>query len=289
VKGLPNKIGVVLKSGAPEALEALGIVRDAAQGRPLLVEREGPHAPVVVPRGFEAVDPARFEAESDLVVVLGGDGTLIHAAALLQHRVVPVLGVNLGHIGFLTEIRREELAQVLPQALRSELPYGDRLRLEARLVQGDETKLEACILNDAVVAQLALARVAVFRVTLDDELVTVIRGDGVIVSTPTGSTAYSMAAGGSILEPSLDALALTPICPHGLTQRPLVLPTGRVLRVQLESDNTVFATLDGQVGHEFRRGDVLIVERSPVPVRLLHGSGRSHFETLRRKLRWGDS
>ena len=109
-----------------------------------------------------------------------------------------------------------------------------------------------------------------------------------IIATPTGSTAYSMAAGGSILSPGLSAIAITPICPHALTQRPLVLPTGRTVKVQLESDSTVFATLDGQIGHEFRRGDVLEVKESPVPLRLLRVPGRSHFEVLRRKLRWGE-
>ena len=157
-----------------------------------------------------------------------------------------------------------------------------------RVRQGAVT-LQMRILNDAVVAQLALARVALYRVTFDDELVTVLRGDGVIVATPTGSTAYSMAAGGSILAPGLEAIALTPICPHALTQRPLVLSTGGTVRVYLDSDNQVFATLDGQVGQEFLQGDVLEITRSPLPLRLLHVPGRSYFEILRRKLRWGES
>jgi len=285
---MAGSIGIVLKPGAAEALAAVKAIHALVPDCRLLVESGGAHALATAPAGVEPVDASRFAAESDLVIVLGGDGTLIHAASLLQQRVVPVLGVNLGRIGFLTEVARDEMTDMVPRALAGELPFSDRMRLDARIVSRGETKLQVCILNDAVVAQLALSRVAIYRVTLDDELVTVLRGDGVIIATPTGSTAYSMAAGGSILSPGLSAIAITPICPHALTQRPLVLPTGRTVKVQLESDSTVFATLDGQIGHEFRRGDVLEVKESPVPLRLLRVPGRSHFEVLRRKLRWGE-
>src|SRR5262249_49724989 len=128
-----------------------------------------------------------------------------------------------------------------------------------------------------------------YRVTSRDELVTMVRGDGVIVSTPTGSTAYSLAAGGSILWPGLEAMAITPICPHSFSQRAIVLPPEGEFQVTLESDNAVFATLDGQVGHEFVRGDVLCVRRSPVPTRLFAVPGRSYFQSLRTKLRWGET
>jgi NAD+ kinase len=282
-------IGLCLKSGSTDATSALRSMLGLLGSARLLIEQEGPHARDELPEGIERVHRSQFEMESELVLAIGGDGTIIHAASLLQNRVVPVLGVNLGRIGFLAEMTRDEVADVLPAALAGALPYTDRLRLDARIVRDDKVLLRARILNDAVVAQLALARVAVYRVFRERELVTVLRGDGVIISTPTGSTAYSMAAGGSILEPSLDAIAITPICPHALSQRPLVLSPDRATSVQLQSDNAVFATLDGQVGHEFRRGDVLVVERSPVPVRLLQVPGRSHFEVLRKKLRWGEA
>jgi len=282
-------IGVVVKPGIAEALHALARLRALAPGTPFIIEGEGHHALAPVPEGVEPVDAATFAREVDLVVVLGGDGTLIHAAHLLQERVVPILGVNMGRIGFLTEVRRDELAALFPHAVAGELPHSDRLRLKAELWRERELVLSLSVLNDAVVAQLALSRVATYRIHRGAELVTVVRGDGVIVSTPTGSTAYSMAAGGSILEPSLEAWAVTPICPHALTQRPLVINTDGEIKVTLESDSTVYATLDGQVGKEFRRGDVLALTRSPVPTRLLSVPGRSHFETLRTKLRWGEA
>jgi NAD+ kinase len=286
---MTRTIGLVLKSGSREAFDALAAVRPLLGDARLLIEREGPHALADLPTAVEAVDRLHFEADSELIIALGGDGTIIHAASLLQNRVVPIVGVNLGRIGFLAEVALDEAASILPRALAGELPHSDRLRLDARIVREGRVALRVRLLNDAVVAQLALARVAVYRITRERDLVTLVRGDGIIISTPTGSTAYSMAAGGSIFEPSLDAIGLTPICPHSLTQRPLVLPTDRSLSVQLESDNAVFATFDGQVGHDFRRGDTLVVERSPIPTRLLHVPGRSHFETLRHKLRWGQT
>jgi len=286
---MTRTIGVVLKSGSREAVDALTVVRPHLGGARVLIERDVSSASGALPDWVEPVDRLHFEADSELVLALGGDGTIIHAASILQNRVVPIVGVNLGRIGFLAEVTVDEAATVLPQALAGELPHSDRLRLDARIVREGRVALRVRILNDAVVAQLALARVAVYRITRERDFVTLVRGDGVILATPTGSTAYSMAAGGSIFEPSLDAIGLTPICPHGLSQRPLVLPTDRALSVHLESDNPVFATFDGQVGHDFKRGDTLVVERSPIPTRLLNVPGRSHFETLRRKLRWGET
>ena len=281
-------IGLVLKPGVPEAIEAMHAAIDLAPQARFIIERSGHHALEQLPARVEAVETATFDDQADLVLVLGGDGTLIHAASLVQQRVVPILGVNLGRIGFLTEVARSELVSVLPRALAGELTHTDRMRLDAELWRGDQMLLRARILNDAVIAQLALARIALYRVLLGDELVTAIRGDGVIVSTPTGSTAYAMAAGGSILEPTLEAVAVQPICPHALSQRGLVVAPVRDIRIGLESDSVVYATLDGQVGHEFRRGDVLVLRRSPVPTRILNVPGRSHFETLRTKLRWGE-
>ncbi len=282
-------VGLVIKPGQPEALHLLGVVRSLSPSSVrLMVEQTGHHALQQVPSGVEPVDSAVFEREADLVVVLGGDGTFIHAASLLQNRLVPLLGINMGRVGLLTEVTRDELSHYYPRALESQLPHTDRLRLDATLLREGQPVLSLRILNDAVVAQLALSRIAVYRVSLGQELVTVVRGDGVIVATPTGSTAYSLAAGGSILDPGLEAVAVTPICPHALSQRPLIVKPDGEICVQLESDNTVFATLDGQVGHEFRRGDVLSLRRSPVGTRILTTPGRSYFQTLRQKLRWGE-
>ena len=226
-------IGLVLKPGAPEAIEAMHTAMALAPDARFVVERSGHHALREVPARVASIEAGAFEDEAHLVLVLGGDGTLIHAASLLQNKIVPILGVNLGRIGFLTEVTRGELASVLPCALAGTLGHSDRMRLDAEVWRGDELVLRGRILNDAALSQLALARIAAYRVELGEELVTIIRGDGVIISTPTGSTAYSMAAGGAILEPNLEAVAVTPICPHALTQRALVVPPARDIRVAL--------------------------------------------------------
>jgi NAD+ kinase len=281
-------IGVVLKPGAPQALQCLKTVLEVAAGHRVLIEGAGYHALADVPKGVEAVHSATFANEIELLVILGGDGTLIHGASLLRDRVVPILGVNLGTIGFMTEVKREELAVALPAAIKGDLPYVDRMRLDAEVIRSGEVIARSRCLNDAVLSPETMARVATYQVTLGDELVISLRGDGVIIATPTGSTAYSMAAGGSLLAPGLEAVAITPICPHAFTQRPLVVKPDADIRVTLDSDAKVFATLDGQSGHEFERGDVLVLRRAPVPARVLSGVSGGYFHTLRTKLGWGD-
>ncbi len=285
---MAKTIGVVLKRGAPEALAALATAQRVAPEARFVVEAKGYHALASLPAGVEALDAETIEREADLVLVLGGDGTLIHAAALLGDRLVPILGVNLGYIGFLTEVTLDELAEMLPLALDGRLPYVDRLRLDVEVRRGDQVLAAGRVLNDAVVNQLGLARVCQYRVSLGGELVTVLRADGVIVATPTGSTAYSLAAGGSILLPGLDCIALTPICPHALTLRPLVVPSQHEVVVTLESESDVFASFDGQTGHDLRRGDQLIVRRAACGSRLYTSPRRGYFHTLRAKLRWGE-
>jgi NAD+ kinase len=238
--------------------------------------------------GVAPVDAKTFAAEADLVLVLGGDGTLIHAAGLLVDRLVPILGVNLGHIGFLTEVTRDELLDVVAKALAGVLTSSDRMRLDVEVQRQGQTLLRRRVLNDAVVAMRSLARIATYRVMQGDQLVTTIRGDGVIVSTPTGSTAYALASGGPILWPQLEAIAITPICPHQLTQRALVLRPQGDISVTLDSESTVFASLDGHVGQEMIPGDSIVCRQAPVPTRLLHVPWRNYFQTLRTKLRWGE-
>lgn len=281
-------IGVVLKPGVREALVTLRMVQAAVSGVRFIAEQAGHHTIDNPPAGLELVDVATFERDVDMVLVLGGDGTLIHGASLVQERVVPILGVNLGHIGFLTEVARDELLDVLAKALEGSLPYSDRMRLDVEVRRKSEVLLKRRILNDAVIAMRSLARIATYRITLRDELVTTIRGDGVIFSTPTGSTGYALASGGPIVSPQLEAIAITPICPHQLTQRPLVVrPEGEII-VTLDSDSTVFATLDGHAGHEMVLGDSMVVRQAPVPSRLLNVPWRNYFQTLRTKLRWGE-
>ncbi len=285
---MTSVIGLVLRPGVGEALEGLHLVIKQAPQCRFLVEDEGHHALSRVPRDVEAVDARTFEAAVDLVIVLGGDGTMIHAASLLRERVVPILGVNLGHIGFLTEVTRDELPAVLPRVLAGTVGHVDRMRLDAELWRNGAIAHSGRVLNDVVLNPMALARLSQYRVQRGGELVTTVRGDGIIVATPTGSTAYSMAAGGPVLEPGLEAIAITPICPHELSQRPLIVAPQGDVEVSLVTDAPVFLTLDGQAGHEFLPGDLLRVRRATAPTRLLRVSERSYFQTLRTKLRWGD-
>lgn len=281
-------IGVVLKPGVREALQTLEQAQSSTPGIQFIGEAEGHHAVPEGTPGVERVDAAEFEARAELVLVLGGDGTMIHGASLLKNRLVPILGVNLGYIGFLTEVTRDELLDVLPKAMDGTLPYSDRMRLDVQIRRRDEVIMERRILNDAAIVMRQLARIATFRLTQHDELVTTIRGDGVIFSTPTGSTAYGLAAGGPIVAPQLEAIAITPICPHQLTQRPLVVPPTGDLILSLDSDSTVFASMDGHAGIDLVRGDAMLVRRAAVSTRLLNVPWRNYFQTLRTKLRWGE-
>ena len=285
---MAKTIGVVLKPGVPDALTTLRTVQAAAPGLRFISEQAGHHAIENLPPGVEAVDMPVFEREVDLVLVLGGDGTLIHGASLVRDRVVPILGVNMGYIGFLTEVSRDELLDVFARALEGALPYSDRMRLDVELRRDDRVLMRRRILNDTVIAMRSLARIATYRVTLQNELVTTIRGDGVILSTPTGSTGYSLASGGPIVSPNLEAVAITPICPHQLTQRPLVVRPHGDVAVTLDSDSTAYATFDGHAGHEMICNDMVVARQAPVPSRLLNVPWRNYFQTLRTKLRWGE-
>jgi NAD+ kinase len=285
---MSQTIGVVLKPDVKDAVVALRQVQGLLPDVRFIGEGGGHNALPEGVEGVSVVDAKAFEAQADLVLVLGGDGTLIHAASLLVDRLVPILGVNLGHIGFLTEVTRDEFLAVVPWALARALPYSDRMRLDIEVRRRNQTLLRRRVLNDAVVAMRSLARIATYRVMQGEELVTTIRGDGVIVSTPTGSTAYALASGGPILWPQLEAIAITPICPHQLTQRALVLrPQGDII-VTLDSESTVFASLDGHVGQEMVPGDAIVSRQAPVPTRLLSVPWRNYFQTLRTKLRWGE-
>lgn len=283
---MAKTLGVVLKRDTPEAGEAfLRVRRLAPENRYIAVEPEE----VELPLGLERVNQAEFERSSELVVVLGGDGTHIHAASLLPTRVIPVLGINLGHLGFMAEVNVDEIERAVPQALAGELPYVDRLRLDANLVRGDESVFSARVLNDVVLSPTNMARLALYRIERDGALMTSLRGDGVVVATPTGSTAYSMAAGGPILTPGLNAIAVTPICPHSLAQRPLVVSTDAKLTIHIAGATDVYATFDGQVGTAANPGDHLDIRAAPIPTRLLRVPWRDYFQTLRVKLRWGEA
>ena len=285
---MDRTIGVILKPGAPEALVAARKLQELVSDARWVTEKEGYHAVEGLP-AFERLQADEFEAACSLAVVFGGDGTLIHAASLFPERAVPILGINLGKIGFLTEVTLEGLSEAVQLAISDSLPVQERMRLDVSIEREGAQIAAGRLLNDAVLSQAAMARINSYRVFCDDQFVTRVRGDGVIIATPTGTTAYALAAGGAILTPDMEAITITPISPHQLTQRPLVVGADTVIRVEIDSETPVVATFDGQAWYDFQRGDVLRIQRAPVPAFILSAPGRSYFKMLRTKLRWGDS
>jgi NAD+ kinase len=234
--------------------------------------------------------PARDVARgSEALIVLGGDGTLLAASHDLE-APIPVLGVNFGSLGFLTEITLTELYPALETLLDGSYRYEERLMLRATIQRGDRSEVMGDVLNDVVVTRAALSRIIHLDVTVDGLFVSAFRADGLIVSSPTGSTAYNLAAGGPILHPSLAAVVLTPICPHMLTNRPLVVSEESVIEVRLRETGKgdVHIALDGQPGLPFTPRDLVRISKSPRSVRLVKSPGRDYYEVLRTKLKWGE-
>ncbi|WP_428268043.1 NAD(+)/NADH kinase [Haliangium sp.] len=235
---------------------------------------------VIVPRD-------QMGKEIDLAVVLGGDGTMLAAASLVADHGVPVLGINLGRLGFLTPFDPEVAYDAVDAALAGRLSTSERMRLAVNYIPERDPPVSLICLNDAVIHQGSMARLIEVEVTLDGELVSHYRADGLILSTPTGSTAYNLAAGGPIIAPGLRAVALTPISAHSLTSRPLVVPGRSVVRVTLDGDSRgVVLTVDGRWAHTVHPGDRVEVAAADQPL-ILFNSDKHYFDILREKLHWG--
>ncbi len=232
-------------------------------------------------------------AACDLVLVLGGDGTFIGMAGRIARsgNDVPILGVNFGSLGFLTEITLDELYGSLESVLDGRAHFETRMMLRARTRRGGVALEERFALNDVVITKGALSRIIDLSVAIGGQPVMRVRADGLIVATPTGSSAYNLAAGGPIVHPAVDALLLTPIAPHMLTNRPVVVPGESDVRVEPRLAGTseeVYVTFDGQSGHPLQAGDVIEIRRAERPLRLVRAATRSYFEVLRQKLKWGE-
>ena len=223
------------------------------------------------------------------VVVLGGDGTLLGASRKVGRYGAPILGVNLGSLGFLTGIPLDDLYPVIEMMINDRLEVETRVMLETRVIREEEEVLRFQVLNDVVINKRTLARIIDLDVTINDEFLTTFRADGLIISTPTGSTAYNLAAGGPILYPTMETFVLTPICPFTLTNRPIIIPNTAAIQIRMgkESEETVILTFDGQVGFDLFFGDRVIISKSKEKIKLLRPLNHSYFKILRTKLMWG--
>ncbi len=286
-----NRIGIIAKQNKPEAgtitsqlvewLTPKGVEVYIEEGMKKWVNLSGPFLTVVKK---EEIPPL-----VEMIIVLGGDGTLLSVARLIGHHQVPILGVNLGGLGFLTEITLDELYRVLERVLRGEFITDERVVLNTAVIRRGERLAEFMVLNDAVINKGALARIIDLETTINGEYLTTFKSDGLILSTPTGSTAYNLSAGGPIVYPSLHCIIITPICPHTLTNRPIMIPDDVEVRAILKSkQQEVVLTLDGQQGFVLEFEDVVEVKKAEGKIYLIKSPYRHYFELLREKLKWGE-
>jgi len=282
----PKIVGLVVKRQRAEAAALAGTLAAhlRSRGATVLVEQEMAALPDV-----RVVDKAAMVQTADLIVVLGGDGTLLGVARLAGARELHVLGINLGGLGFLTEVSTDDAVPALERVFAGDYQLDRRTTLAVRVLRHGTVVASSQVLNDAVINKSALARIIDLDTSVDGEYLCVYKADGLIVATPTGSTAYSLSAGGPLVGPGVEVMLLAPICPHTLTLRPLVLADTSIVRVQLRApDQEVFLTLDGQEGIPLRDGDVVEVARSPHIVALVRTVARSVLGVLRDKLHWGE-
>lgn len=237
---------------------------------------------------INTVENEKFQNEADLIVVLGGDGTMISAARLVGNREVLVLGINYGSLGYLTEFRIEEMFPALEEILAGNYEIDSRVMLEVEHSRDGKILAGGRALNDVVINKAVLARIIEIEVELNHLFVNSFRADGLIIATPTGSTAYSLSAGGPIVYPSMNAVILTPICPFTLTNRPIVIPDNAEINLRLKSGSDgVVLTLDGQIGYSMKTGDSVSIRKSPMTFNLVQPPNRNYFDVLRNKLKWG--
>ena len=287
-----KRVGFVVKPHQPEALKTVCAVVQwlSERGIALLggpeIERERIEHETGCAVG--ALDPEKLVARVDLMLVLGGDGTMIATARMLGDSEVPVLGVNYGGLGYLAEFRVEELYTALESILEGNYRLDTRVMLAVQLIRGDEEVTRTRVLNDAVINKSALARIIEIEAYLNQQFVNSFRADGLIVSTPTGSTAYNLSAGGPVIYPSMNAVVITPICPFTLSNRPIVVPDDAVIELCLKTrQEDVALTLDGQVGFPLQVEDRVVIRKSRTTFNLVQPMNRNYFEVLRDKLRWG--
>jgi NAD+ kinase len=296
-----KRIGIIAKKNKPEAVNIARSLVEWFQTKKMEVYVEEEMGNLLFTSGsslrvdpplsdsyINSVERSEIPNHVEMIIVLGGDGTLLSVARLVRDYEVPILGVNLGGLGFLTEITLEELYRVLERVIQGDFITDERVVLNAAVIRRGERMAEFTVLNDAVINKGALARIIDLETTINGEYLTTFKSDGLIISTPTGSTAYNLSAGGPIVYPSLHSIIITPICPHTLTNRPIMVPDDVEIRVILKAkQQEVILTLDGQQGFYLEFEDVVEVRKAESRILLIKSPYRHYFEVLREKLKWG--
>ncbi len=287
-----KRVGIVLKPHQPDALKTMCELAIWLAERSITLvggpEIERERIKQQTGCAVAQVEADQLGASVDLILVLGGDGTMIATARLLGDSEVPVLGVNYGGLGYLAEFRIEELYTALESILSGNYRLDERVMLDVELMRSDESVTSNRVLNDVVINKSALARIIEIEAYFNRQFVNSFRADGLIVSTPTGSTAYNLSAGGPVIYPSMNAVVITPICPFTLSNRPIVVPDDAVIELCLKTDQEdVALTLDGQVGFPLKVEDRVVIRKSQNTFSLVQPMNRNYFDVLRDKLRWG--
>lgn len=281
-----KRIGIICKIGRPEPVEILKEFIPWLRNKGYEIFLDSETAWILNMEGYSR---AHIPSLVDVIVVLGGDGTMLGVARLVGDKGIPILGINLGGLGFITEVSRDEIFDAVGKVLSGSCSVEDRIMLTAFVIRHGENIADFIVLNDVVVNKGALARIIDLETYINNSYVTTFKADGLIIATPTGSTAYSLSAGGPILYPTLNSIVLTPICPHTLTNRPIVLPDDFTIEIILRSESEdVFLTLDGQVGFSLKKDDIIEIRKSAFATRLLIPCERDYFQILRTKLKWGE-
>jgi NAD+ kinase len=279
-----KNVGVVAKpsySGLSDLLIRISHWLQERGARLLYVSGAG------LPGGVE-VSLDEFTRSTDLIMVLGGDGTFLAGGRLAIARDVPVLGVNLGRLGFLTEVTVEELFPTLEKIEKGPVVFETRHLLQARIKKGDQLLFEGHVINDAVINKASIARMLEMEARINGNFLALYKADGLIISTPTGSTAYSLAAGGPIVFPTMEAIVMTPICPHSLNHRPVVIPDHFSISIHMQQPERVNLTLDGQIGRALQEGEYIEIARSPHVLEVIKSPFKNYFDILKSKLRWAE-
>jgi NAD+ kinase len=288
-----SRVGVVVKPNQPEALKTTCHLVEWLDARGIKLvgtpELDRERIEGETNCSIEIVEQEKLAARADLIVVLGGDGTMIATSRMIGDYDVPVLGINYGTLGYLAEFRVEEMFQALESVLAGDYRVETRVRLAVDLIRGEDILMHSRALNDVVINKSALARIIEIEAQMNGQLISGFRADGLIVSTPTGSTAYNLSAGGPVVYPSMNALIITPICPFTLSDRPIVVPDDALIELRLRTPNEeVVLTLDGQVGRAIGVEDRVLIRKSLTTFKIVQPKNRNYFEVLREKLRWGN-